>query len=188
MNWRAMLLVVGTVAALVGLGVAFVPALGGLIESPATLPPLLGILALFAALVRTRTWIGHGDRSFELTERERPGGVDTPGHGFEERLSQGSGRASGGNTRLIMVRQDLREAALDALTTYHGHTPESAERAIDAGTWTDDELAVEFFTTAGGAGTSLSESVTAAFYGDGPFHRRADRAAREIERLTRGGR
>lgn len=188
MNWRDALLVVGVAAALVGLGVAFVPSLGGLIESPAAIPLLLGVVALLAALVRTRTWIGHEERSFELAERERPSGVGAPGQAFEDRLSHGSGRAAGGNTRLIMVRQDLREAAIDALTTYHGHTPETAERAVESGTWTDDELAVEFFTTTGGAGTSLSESVTSTFYGEGPFHRRADRAAREIERLTRGDR
>lgn len=188
MNWRRPLLAVGVLAGVVGLGIAFVPSLGGLIESPTEIPLLLGITALLAAAVRARSWLGHEERDYRPVERERPSGIGAPGDEFDERLARASGRAAGGNTRLITIRQSLREAAIDALTTYHGHTPESAEEALEAGTWTDDRLAVEFFTTTGGAGTSLSESVTSSFYGEKPFHRRADRAAREIERLTREGR
>lgn len=184
MNWRHGLLALGVVAAIGGLAVAFVPSLGGLVESPQFVPFLLGVVAVMAGIVRVRSWLGHEERDHRPAERERPTGIGAPGEEFDGLLERVPGRAAGGNTRLIMVRQRLREAAVDALTTYHGHTPESAEEAIDAGTWTDDEYAAEFFTTAGGAGNSLTESVTAGVYGETPFHRRADRAAREIERLA----
>lgn len=188
MNWRAGLLTLGMAAAIGGLALAFVPSLGASIDSPASIPLLLGVAALLAAVLRTRSWLGHEETGFEPTERERPTGISTPGDEFDGRLARGSGRAIGGNSRRIAIRQSLREAAIEALTTYHGHTPESAERAIGAGAWTDDDLAVEFFTTSGGAGSSLRESVSSTFAGDDPFHRRADAAARAIERLTRGER
>lgn len=188
MNWRNVLLAAGVAAALAGLGMAFVPALGSLVESPNEITVVLGVGALVAAALRARTWIGHEEVAFEPGDRERPTGVPAPGEDFDARLARSSGRAAGGNTALVMVRQSLREAAVDALRTYHGHTEESAERAIDEGAWSDDRLAVEFFTTTGGAGASLSESVTASVYGEEPFARRADHAAREIERLTRGER
>ena len=186
MNWRDGLLAVGVLAALVGLGMAFVPSFGRQLDSPETIPFALGMAALAVAVFRLRTWIGHEDGDYSPSKRERPTGVATPGAEFDGLLARSSGRAAGGNTRPIMIRQSLRDAAVDALITYHGHTPETAEAAIADGSWSDDEYAVEFFTSAGGGGNSLSESVTSSFYGERPFHRRANHAAREIERLTRG--
>lgn len=188
MNWKNVFLVLGLLAAMGGLAIAFVPALEGLIESPTSVPFALAITALATALVRVRTWLGHEEHDYQPHERERPTGIGAPGESFDERLARAPGRATGGNTRLIMIRQSLRETAIDTLTTYHGHTPESARRALNSGTWSDDQYAVEFFTTTGGSGNSLSESVTSSFYGDAPFHRRADSAAREIEQLSRGER
>lgn len=188
MNWRNVLLAAGIAAALAGLGMAFVPSLGNLIESPSEITVVLGVGALVAAALRARAWIGHDEDTFEAGDREQPTGVPPPGEDFDARLGRSSGRAAGGNTALVMVRQSLREAAVDALTTYHGHSEASANRAIDEGAWSEDRLAVEFFTTTGGAGASLSESVTSSVYGEEPFARRADHAAREIEGLTRGER
>ena len=189
MSRREVLLALGMAVAVAGLGIAFVPALGRAVDSPTELPFLLGVVAIAATLLRLRPWLEHDERNHSFVERERPTGVDAPGEAFDGRIRRAPARdTGGGNTRLIMIRQALRETAIDTLTTYHGHTPESARRALDAGTWTDDEYAVEFFTTTGGTGNSLTKSVTASFYGESPFHRRADRAAREIERLSRGTR
>lgn len=186
MNARAVLLAVGILTAIGGLAVAFIPGLAATIGSPTEVPVMLGAVAGITGILRIRTWLGHDDGGFRLIERERPTGVDAPGTAFDRRLRRAPARPTrGGNTRLIMIRQSLREAAIEALVTYDGHTEESARRALDTGTWTDDEYAVEFFTSPNGAGGSFSESVTSTIYGDTPFARRADRAAREIERLTR---
>lgn len=183
MNFRVVLLAVAVVTAVAGLAAAFVPGLT--VGLPAELPLLLGILAALAGVVRTRTWFRHGDVDYRPVERERPTGISAPGTEFDRMLRRAPERPTrGGNTRLIMIRQSLREAAIETLVTYQGHTEASARRALTEGTWTDDEYAIEFFTTIDGGGGSLSESVTSTFYGDTPFDRRAEHAARAIEALA----
>lgn len=185
MNTREVLLALGILTAVAGLAMAFTPGLAAAIGVPGELPLLLGMVAIVGGLFRVRTWLGHDDEDYRPVERERPTGIEAPGTDFDRMLARAPSTPSrGGNTRLIMLRQSLREAAIETLVTYQGHTEESARRALQTGAWTDDEYAVEFFTSADGSGGSLSESVTSTFYGDTPFARRADRAAREIERLA----
>lgn len=185
MNARQVLLALGLAAALGGLAMAFVPSLSGVVDSPSEVPLVLGVAAIGGGLLRLRTWIGHDDEDFRPIERERPIGIGAPGRDFDRLLRRAPEQPSrGGNTRRIMIRQSLREAAITTLTTYHGHTESSARKALNRGTWTDDDYAIEFFNSTHGTGGSLSESVTSRFSGNSPFHRRADRAAREIERLA----
>lgn len=189
MNGRDVLLGIGFFAAIGGIAMAFAPGLAGGIDAPALFPLALGVIALFGAITRGQAWLYHEEREFNFGERERPGGIDAPGGEFDRILKQAPGMGTGGgNSRSVVVRQSLREAAIEALVTHRGYTREAARSAVSTGTWTDDDYAAEFFTTTSGAGSSLSESVTSTFYGDAPFHRRADHAAREIERLTRGER
>lgn len=184
MNSRELGLLVAVLTAFAGLVVASVPGVASAVGVPAELPLLLAVVAVVGAIVRGRTWLGHDDVDYRPVERERPTGTVAPGADFDGMLRRAPARPTrGGNTRLIVIRQSLREAAVETLVTYQGYTETSARRALDAGTWTDDEYAAEFFTATDGGGT-LSESITASFYGDAPFERRADRAARAIERLA----
>lgn len=187
---RDALLAAGVVAALAGLAMTYVPA-AAVVDSPTTVPFLISVLALAAALVRGREWLRHESRDARPAERERPTAVGVPGDGFDTTLARAppvgsSGSRGGADRRRIRLRQSLREAAVATLVDFRGYTEAEARRAVERGTWTDDRYAAEFFTTPTGEGTSLTDSVTGTLYGDGPFHRRADRAASEIERLGRG--
>lgn len=185
MNRRGILLAIGVSTAGAGLAMAFVPSLAAGFGSPSELPLALGLVAILGGLVRARTWFGHEDDDYRSIERERPTGVPAPGVEFDGMIERAPTRASrGGNTRLIMIRQSLREAAIETLVTYQGYTEADARRALNTGTWTDDEYAADFFVGASGGGGGLSESLASTFYGDTPFHRRAHSAAREIERLA----
>lgn len=177
-------LILGVLVAIAGLAIAFVPGLSiGVV--PSEMPLLLGLVAVLGGLVRARTWFRHDDADYRPVERERPSGIPAPGRDFDRTIRRAPKRATrGGNNRLIRIRQSLRESAVETLVTYQGYTEDSAREALSTGTWTDDELAAEFFVGGSGGGGGLSESVAATFTGDDPFHRRADRAVREIERLA----
>lgn len=185
MNAREALLLLGVLTGIAGLAVAFVPGLAAALGIPADVSTVLAVLAIVGGVVRARTWFRHEEGAGRPRERERPIGIRAPGDEFDEMIARAPTQPSrGGNTRLIMIRQSLREAAIETLVTYQGHSEESAQRALRNGTWTGDEYAVEFFTSPDGAGGSLSESVTSTFYGERPYARRARRAAREIDRLS----
>lgn len=185
MRAREIFLAVALLVGVLGLAMAFVPGFAAAIDSPSELPLFLGVIAVVAGVLRGRAWVRNDDVDYEPVERERPTGISAPGVEFDRTIARAPARpARGGNNRLIMVRQSLREAAIETLVTYEGHTEESARRAIAEGTWTEDPYAEEFFTTPDGGGGSISESVTSSLSGGSPFERRADRAAREIERLA----
>lgn len=184
---RALLLGAGVVLALAGLLIAQSPGLAPGIDTPDLAPTTVAALAMVAGLVRARSWLNHDPSETLPAERERRSAVSVPGDEIDLRLANAPAvGASAGDTRLLSVRQRLREAAVEVLQSYQGYTEEEAGRALDAGTWTDDEVAAEFFTTRSGTGNSVREALTGTFYGQGPFYRRATRAASEIERLTRG--
>lgn len=191
MNRRETLLVIGVLAALAGLTMAYVPAVATAVESPTTVPFLISVVALAAALVRGRAWLRHEERDHDPAERERPTAVGVPGDGVDTTLARappiGSGGGRGGaDNRRVQFRQSLREAGVETLVNFQGYTEADAREAIDSGTWTDDRYADEFFTTATGSGTSVTDSVKGNLYGESPFHQRANRAASEIDRLGRG--
>lgn len=186
MNRRSAGLGLAALAAIGGLGLAVAagrtPATGG-----SVLPPLLGVLALLGGAIRARQWLGHHPSEFGPAERGNLEATDVPGDAFDRMLGRVSTVGSSGrNSRLVAVRQSLREAAIDALVHYRGFDRAAASEAVDDGTWTDDRYAAEFFTTPNGAGTSVAESVTGSLSGDDPFGRRAAAAAAAIEELTRG--
>lgn len=184
---RTLLLVAGVVLAVAGLALAQSPSIAPGVEAPDLAPTLVAVLAMLAGLVRARSWLGHDPSETTPVERERRSAVAVPGDEFDGRLRNTPAvGATAGDTRLLSVRQRLREAAVDVLESYQGYTEEEAQDALDAGTWTDDRIAAEFFTTRSGTGNSASEALKGTFYGRGPFYRRATRAASELERLTRG--
>ena len=190
MKRRDTLLAIGTLAAVTGLAMAYVPSLA-VVDSPTSVPFLLSVVALAAAVVRGRAWLRHDERDHEPTERERPTAVGVPGDGVDTTLARAppigtsSGRG-GADNRRIDFRQSLREAGVETLVEFQGYSEAAARDAIDSGTWTDDRYAVEFFTTSTGSGTSVTDSVRGSISGESPFHQRANRAASEIERLGRG--
>ncbi len=181
-------LAVAVAAAVIGLSLAVVPGASASLALPDLVPTMVAAVAVLAGLSRLRKWLDHDVRQASPPNTERGDPVTVPGDDFDETLARVSNLGSAaGDTRAIMARDELRELAVDALVRYHGLSESEAEASVDAGTWTEDPLAAEFFTSLDGAGSSVTESVAGTFWGDGPFHRRARRAAREIVAITEAG-
>lgn len=189
MNRRLVLLAAGTLLAIGGLALAAAPGLAADLEWTQVVRRLAAIAAVVAGLVRGYRWYGHEPATASPAERERTGAFAVPGESFDERLAGAPTLgATGGDTLTLSLRQELRETAVEVLTRFGGYDEAAAIAALDDGTWTNDRYAAEFFATRSGSGGSVAEAVAGTVYGRGPFHRRAERAATEIERLSRGER
>lgn len=185
MRRRRLLLAVAVVAG--AAGVALVVASPGN-ASAGGVPWALSVMALFAGLWRARQWLRSEPDDHRPRERETRIAGAVPGGEFDRRLGRvPTVQTTGRNSLQSALRDALRETAVDVLTRFQGYDRPAAEDALDAGTWTPDRYAAELFTTSDGTGDSVTESIAGSVTGRGPFHRRAARAASEIERLTRGG-
>lgn len=155
--------------------------------SGAVLPVVLEAGALLAGLWRARQWLGHDTDVYAPGDREDRTPSAVPGTEFDRRLDRVPAvQTSGRNSLQAAIRDGLRETALDVLTRFQGYERSEAEAALDSGTWTGDRYAAELFTSSDGTGDSVRESIAGSVTGRGPFHRRAARAASEVERLSRG--
>lgn len=184
---RSIALLVGVLVALTGLAIAQSPALAGGLDVPDVVTLAIAVAALGAGVFRARGWLAHEPREIGPDERERRAAVTVPGDDVDHRIRTAPPiGASARDTRLLSVREDLRGAGVEVLVRYRGYSEEAAEAALDAGDWTDDELAREFFTSRTGTGNTISSNVTRRFRDESPFYERAYRASAGIERLTRG--
>lgn len=185
MNRRYLLLAVAVGAAVVGLVLAFAPGAVSVVSLPALLPGVLATIAVLAGLYRAYLWLNRDSRERTLPEPERGRPVGVPGDDFDALLARTpSVGTSSGDRRALKVREDLEAAAVAVLTRYRGLSQTEARRQLDRGTWTDDQLAAEFFASVSGTGSSLRESVTGSFYGEGPFRRRARAVANELDSIA----
>lgn len=186
MNRRVALLAAGTAAAAIGLALAFVPSLAAGLTLTEDVTLFVALAAVAAGLYRGRTFLRGEADEYRPPSPERGRPVAVPGDEFDDTLAQVPRTRVAGDQRWLVVRDRLREAAVDALTQYRGAAPDEAEAMLDAGEWTDDRLAAEFFATPDGTGRSLRESVVTSLGGGSPFRRRAERASMEIYRIARG--
>lgn len=185
MNRRYPLLAIAMGAAVVGLVLAFAPGAVSVISLPNLLPAMLAAIAVLAGLSRAYLWLNRDAREQTLPEPERGRPVAVPGDDFDRLLVQTpTVGTSSGDRRALKVREDLEDAAVAVLTRYRGLSQTEARRHLDEGTWTEDRLAAEFFASVSGTGSSLRESVTGSFYGEGPFRRRARHVASELDRIA----
>jgi len=190
MNRRYVLLVMAMGAAVVGLTLAFAPGVVAVVSLPEVMPVVLAGFAVLAGLYRAFMWLNREESSNQLPEPERGRPITVPGDDFDTLLaSTPSVGTSSGDRRALKVRDDLEDAAVAVLTRHRAYSEETARERLADGSWTDDDLAAEFFTSISGSGSSLRESVTGSFWGEGPFQRRARHVAAELDRIAgqRGG-
>lgn len=185
MNRRYVLLALAIGVAVVGLVLAFAPGVVSVVTLPKQLSTWLAGLAVLAGLYRAYLWLRRDSRSRTLPEPERGRPVSVPGDKFDTLLVRTpTVGTSSGDRRALKVREELEDGALSVLTQYQGYSRQEARQRLDDGTWTEDPLAAEFFTSVSGTGSSLRESVTGSFYGEGPFRRRARHVAAELDRIA----
>lgn len=185
---RRLSLAVAVAAAVLGLALAFVPGLRAVASAPENLPAVLGGAAVLAGLFRAWQWLRHEPRETTLPERERRRPVAVPGSDFDEALAGVPPvGATAGDRSAVRIREQLRDAAVAALVQYRGLSEDEATERLEEGTWTDDPLAADFFASLDGTGNSVAESVAGSLWGEGPFRRRARRAAAEIARVASVG-
>jgi uncharacterized repeat protein (TIGR01451 family) len=133
---RTIWVVVGVLAAAVGLVFVFVPRLAGGLTTSQTLITLLGLLALLQGVRAVNSRRGEKRRETDPPDPEIRAGVETPDDDFDRALA----------TRSPTVRDRL-ETAAHAVMTHHDDLSETEARdRLDRGTWTDDTLAAAFFS------------------------------------------
>lgn len=155
------------------LGYLLVAALGGL--AIVVLATVVGARAAFG--------IDQADPPAPETPRRAP----RPGASFDEFVDGTVGlrdRLVGDRHRQVQAR--LREAAVETVMRERGSTRDEARRAVERGTWTDDEVAAGFLAPSGRA--PLGTRIVAAARGRSTAQRAARRAADAIGRLRGGDR
>ena len=149
-----LLLIAGALVALVlGLttGAALAPlaaALGAIVEIAGhdyAVAAMLGALAVLAGLVVFASGRGASMQQTEMPAVERPLPVPSAGEPFDETIAgwRFATRIFGGTTG-DEVRERLRAAAVAAVAADEGCSRPDARRRVEAGTWTDDDVAAAF--------------------------------------------
>ncbi|APW98327.1 hypothetical protein CHINAEXTREME_11215 [Halobiforma lacisalsi AJ5] len=111
---------------------------------------LVVLVAVLAGAIGLRGLLRRrGVRSqFDTPDPERTAAVPVPGENLTDAVSSFR-RLRGGHapaTRGRRLRAGLREATLAVLTRFDGESPESAEKRLEDGDWTDDPIAAGFLS------------------------------------------
>lgn len=115
------------------------------------------------------------------TERDVPG--SSVGESFDERLAavwRVDGRSADSEA---VVREDLRRLATDAYQRTYRCDWETAARAVETGSWTDDPAAAAFVGGADAPDVPLRLWFNDMFSEHGAFHRQTIRTLRSIYAL-----
>jgi hypothetical protein len=117
-------------------------------------------------------------------EPRSPGPV--VGEAFDQRLDA-AGRIGGRTTEAeAMVREDLRRLATDVYQQVHRCDWETAARAVEDGTWTDDPGAAAFVGGPDAPDQPLGLWFRDVISDDGAFYRQSTRTIRAIYALREG--
>lgn len=115
--------------------------LAGALQLNALVVTAVGALSIAVGLDYLRRRRGVGRQSATVDPPE-PGYRSTvPGEDIDADLAASG---PGGAERRSEIRHRLREVTAEVLVANAGYRPEAAQRAIDEGTWTDDEVAAGY--------------------------------------------
>ena len=144
---RTVLAFAGTVAVVVGVGIAIQPAFATAVAIPAIPVSAIGAVALLIAMV---IGLRRRDTSFRRAE---PPEVESmleyprPGAAFDDVIRGAHGLGIDAARRRREGREDLAAVAIAVLEVTEGYSHEAADRALQEGTWTDDPLAAACFAS-----------------------------------------
>jgi len=168
------------------------PMVDALVE---VLPPERLLLALGLAVLATATWTARGGSSrpdsgvrsgatarFDRTDDppETAGGGDRArtGESFDVRVGAA---CSGDDLAFRMVRESLADTAASAVAGAGDRDPETARRAVETGSWTDDRLAAAFLADEDGPDPPLAARLRAWVDPAAERRRRVERAVDALE-------
>lgn len=142
----------------------------------------LGALAVLLVLAVLGARAVYGIDQAEPPAPETPQRVPRPGESFDDFVAGDIGlRDRLVGDRYQEVERRLRRTAVETLVRERGVTREEARRAVDRGSWTDDEVAAGFLASA--RTPPLGTRLVAAARGRSPFQRGARRTAVAIASL-----
>jgi hypothetical protein len=181
--------------ALAGAGVAvFAP---GMVPPPVvtavTSPSpgvLIALLAAFGGLLWLASLQGRTAYSDAPMVPRREPTPDAPrlGTAFDTTLERATD-LDAARDRRVSTREDLRETLFDlAVDTYAGAAacpPETAERVVETGAWTDDRRAAATLSDDDGPDLPLWLWLIDLFRGESAFRRRVRHTLRAIDELSR---
>lgn len=173
MNRLELLGVVGLVAAGLGVVMVVAPGLAADVGRGEPVIVLVGLLAVVqgvrAAVDRRRAEVS----AAETGDPETPPELPTPGDDFDERLARVGTYHPRTTSERREIRDRLAEVAVAALTRRERCSAAAAREMLREGTWTDDPVAVAFFSERGRRTLPLREQLASIVQG-----RRFDRDAR----------
>ena len=174
MSGRVVFVAVGVAAAVAGLAVAVRPSLAAGLSTTYLVVTLVGAFAVLQALGAAMARLRGERTQAEPTEVERRRVFPSPGTVFDESLASLPRRAGRAADRdRLSLRKELREVTEETLVRYGGLTPEEATERIEAGTWTEDVMAVSLFAPDAKRGIPITERVRSALGAEQAFVRRA---------------
>lgn len=174
MSGRVVFVAVGVAAAVAGLAVAVRPSLAAGLSPTYLVVTLVGVFAVLQATGAAMARLRGERKQAEPPEVERRRVFPAPGTAFDESLASLPRRAGRAADRdRLSLRTELREVTEETLVRYGGLTPEEATERIEAGTWTEDVLAVSLFAPDAERGIPLTERVRSAFGTEQAFVRRS---------------
>lgn len=177
---RRLLAGVGVAVALVGFALLLVPGFAASLTTGRSVlygvAALSFIYALSVADDRSRADVeGH-----DTDEPETVQSLPAPGVAFREQMDHVRRRSDFESQRLHQsVTEDLSDIAVAVVSRREGCSPAEARRMLERGTWTDDPVAAEFFTT-GGLRMSTRELLREVAGRRRPFAEEVDRVVDEL--------
>jgi len=177
---RRLLAGVGVAVALAGFALLLVPGFAASLTTGRSVLYGVGALSFLYALSvaddRSRAEIeGH-----DTDEPETVQSLPAPGVAFRERMDHVRRRSDFRSQRLHQsVTEELEEIAVAVVSRREGCSPAEARRMLERGTWTDDPVAAEFFTT-GGLRMSTRELLREVAGRRRPFAEEVDRVVDEL--------
>ena len=140
----------GVVVAVLGFGLLAVPALSASLTTGRSVLYAVAALSFLYALAVADDRSDAEVRGHEVGEPESVQSLPAPGVRFRERMDRVRRQSTFDSQRLHQsITEELEDLAVGVLTRREGCSEREARRLLERGTWTDDPVAAEFFTTRG---------------------------------------
>ncbi|WP_123619485.1 hypothetical protein [Halorubrum sp. CSM-61] len=138
------LAVVGIAAVAVGFVAVANRGVAAALDPSAVVVTLIGVLAVAQGIRYANERRGRDRRTAVPGEPERRELATVPGEDLDERIARVIGASRGGYATRRELRERVRTVAVAAVARDRNCSTAAAERAVDAGDWTDDPTAAAF--------------------------------------------